>query len=108
MLFIFIRLEPKAQSPIHLLVQALDCLDNFALALRVDFSDLKGVRMTRWGHSLPVANTGLIKSGFLENMSRPFGGKIFFANQDNWANPAFECSFAAAKEATDKIRELIK
>ncbi len=86
----------------------LDDLKNFAHALGVDFSDLKGVRMTRWGHSLPVANTGLIKSGFLENMSRPFGGKIFFANQDNWANPAFECSFAAAKEATDKIRELIK
>lgn len=85
-----------------------DELKNFSAAVGVNFADLKGMRMTRWGHSLPVAAKGLIQSGYLEKMSRPVGGKIFFANQDNWANPAFECSFAAAKEATDAILKFVK
>lgn len=84
----------------------LSGMKDFAAAVGVNFADLKGMRMTRWGHSLPVASRGLIQSGYLDRMSRPFGGNIFFANQDNWANPAFECSFAAAKEATDSVRKL--
>ena len=84
----------------------MEGLKDFSAAVGVKFSDLKGMRMTRWGHSLPIASKGLIQSGYLDQMSRPFGGNIFFANQDNWANPAFECSFAAAKAATDEIKKL--
>ncbi len=82
-------------------------LKNFAKTVGVEWSDLKGMRMTRWGHSLPVASKGLIESNYLENMSRSFGDKIFFANQDNWANPAFECSFAAATEAAQSVRKIV-
>lgn len=83
-------------------------LKEFSAVVGVNFMDIKGMRMTRWGHSLPVAQVGLIQSGHLEKMNRPIGGKIFFANQDNWANPAFECSFAAAKEATDAVLKFVK
>jgi protoporphyrinogen oxidase len=82
-------------------------LKNFTASVGLNYSDIKGMRMTRWGHSLPVASRGLIQSGYLSKMSQPVGEKIFFANQDNWANPAFECSFAAAKEASAGIRNLI-
>lgn len=85
-----------------------DELKNFAQTVGVDYSALKGLRMTRWGHSLPVANKDLIQSGYLERMSRPLGDKIFFANQDNWANPAFECSFAAALAAAIEVRRVLR
>lgn len=85
-----------------------DELKNFTAAVGLNYSDIKGLRMTRWGHSLPVANRNLIASGYLEEMSQPVGGKIFFANQDNWANPAFECSFAAALAATTEVKSLIR
>lgn len=85
-----------------------DELKNFAQTVGVDYSGLKGLRMTRWGHSLPVASKGLIQSGYLEKMSQPLGDKIFFANQDNWANPAFECSFAAALAAAVEVRGLFR
>lgn len=83
-------------------------LKSFTRAVGLNVTDIKGMRMTRWGHSLPVASRGLIQSGYLDRMNRPVGGKIFFANQDNWANPAFECSFAAAKEASAAVRLLLK
>jgi protoporphyrinogen oxidase len=85
----------------------VDELKNFTAALGLDFNDIKGMRMTRWGHSLPVAARGLIQSGQLERMVAPIGEKIFFANQDNWANPAFETAFAAATEAVASVREIL-
>lgn len=84
-----------------------DELQNFMTTVGINPSEVKGIRMTRWGHSLPVAAKGLINSGYLEKMNRPHKGSIFFANQDNWANPAFECSFVAAQEATNLAREVI-
>lgn len=78
-------------------------LETFAKTCDLDNSKLAGMRLTRWGHSIPVASKGLISSGHLEKMCKPIGDSIFFANQDNWANPAFECSFAVAKEAADLI-----
>lgn len=78
-------------------------LTTFAATCGIDQSKLTGMRMTRWGHSIPVAGTGLISSGHLEKMNAPVDGSIFFANQDNWANPAFECAFAVAKEVAEQI-----
>lgn len=82
-------------------------LPNFAKTCGVDHSKLKGVRMTRWGHSIPVASTNLIASGQLALMNKPIQNSIYFANQDNWANPAFECAFEVAAIATNLIRERI-
>lgn len=80
-------------------------LPNFAKTCGLDQSKLKGVRMTRWGHSIPVAGVNLIASGKLELMNRPMKNSIFFANQDNWANPAFECAYVVAETAANLIKE---
>ncbi|MDD4976275.1 MAG: FAD-dependent oxidoreductase [Bacteriovorax sp.] len=82
-------------------------LSNFAKTCGIDHSKLKGVRMTRWGHSIPVAGTGMISSGKLALMSKPIMNSIFFANQDNWANPAFECAYEVADTASELIRKII-
>lgn len=69
--------------------------------------NLQAVRMTRWGHSLPVASVGLMASGMLEVSHRPVGGRIFFANQDNWANPSFETAFEEAMTAAEAARAVL-
>ncbi len=61
------------------------------------------VRMSRWGHAMPVAAPGLIESGVCERIRAPFEGKIFFVNQDNWALPAVENSLLDAFQFTAQI-----
>lgn len=65
--------------------------------LRVDPSNVVQVRMTRWGHALPISEPGFIAGGFADAVRRPIDGTIFFVNQDNWALPAVENSLLDAQ-----------
>ncbi|MGZ5280043.1 MAG: FAD-dependent oxidoreductase, partial [Pseudobdellovibrionaceae bacterium] len=76
-------------------------------SLNLKESDIDGIRMTRWGHALPLAKVGGLSSGMAETASQTIDNRIVFANQDNWLNPSFECAFAAAQEAEKKIRALL-
>jgi hypothetical protein len=66
---------------------------------------ISGIRLTRWAHALPLAETGLASSPDFERHSSPLG-RIAFANQDNFANPAFESCFLAAKQAAAFVASL--
>ncbi len=88
----------------HMLYSKYDERVRTALApfmndLGLSWSDIDGLRLTRYGHALPVAQTGGIASGLFERASKPINNKIFFANQDNWGNPCFETSYAVGKVA---------
>lgn len=62
-----------------------------ALALLgVPVESVRQVRMTRWGHAMPLASPGLIADGVTEVLRRPIDDRIYFVNQDNWALPAVE------------------
>ena len=64
--------------------------------LGMDESAVEEVRLTRWGHALPLAEPGFIASGKPGELLRPFEGRVHFVNQDNWALPAVEnCVFDA-------------
>lgn len=63
------------------------------------WDDVAGLRLTRYGHSVAVAKYGAINSGQLERAHAQINNKIFFANQDNWANPCFETSYAVGAVA---------
>lgn len=73
-------------------------------------TDIDGLRLTRYGHALPVAVHGGISSGLFERAHEIIDNNIFFANQDNWANPCFETSYAtgyvAAMQAMNKDFEV--
>lgn len=85
-------------------LKAIDqALPMYEKSLGLDRKDLKGIRMTRWGHSLPVASVGFIASGLHEIVNRPIQDKIFFANQDNWSNPAFETAFGSVLSLKDQL-----
>lgn len=64
---------------------------------------ISGIRLTRWAHALPLAETGMASAPGFDSQRAPFGN-IAFANQDNLASPAFESCFSAAKEAAAFIR----
>ncbi len=71
--------------------------------LDVPSSAVRQVRMTRWGHALPIARPGLIADGVTEHLRRPIEDKIYFVNQDNWALPAVENSLLDARHYTRQI-----
>ena len=70
----------------------MDALPEVLSSLGLNQGDILGIRMTRWGHSLPVARKSFIADGMPEIVSQPVQDKIFFANQDNWVNSCFECA----------------
>jgi protoporphyrinogen oxidase len=86
----------------------LDGLSPLLNALGAKSSDVAGIRMTRWGHSMPLAETGFISGGAPEILSRPYQGRVHFANQDNWANPAFETAESVAFEAVSRVAKNLR
>ena len=68
---------------------------------------IAGMRMSRWGHALPLAKPGLASGPELEMLSAPHG-RIAFANQDCYANPAFEACFASARAAEKFARKNLR
>lgn len=83
------RLKPKL----------IPALQNMGLS----WADVEGVRLVRYGHSMPVAAIGGVASGLFERASASIDGCIHFANQDNWGNPCFETSFGSALRVVEKI-----
>jgi hypothetical protein len=64
---------------------------------------VRQVRMSRWGHALPIARPGFIALGGADAVRRPIEDRIFFVNQDNWALPAVENSLLDAYSAATAI-----
>jgi hypothetical protein len=82
-------------------------LPSLLTALGVAPDRVADIRMTRWGHALPIAATGLYSSGALERASAPMEGRIFFAQQDNYANPSFESAVGSAILAATGARRAL-
>ncbi len=72
--------------------------------LDLDESAVRQVRMSRWGHAMPIAKPNLIADGVCETASRAIAGRIHFVNQDNWALPAVENSLLDAQRTAEAIR----
>ena len=85
---------------------SLELPDIFS-ALKIPYSNLEDIRLARWGHALPLAARGLIADGTLETASRPVANRIFFAQQDNWANPCAEMAMATARHAAAAVRRVL-
>jgi len=73
-------------------------------ALGLSTADVQELRLTRWGHPLPVAAAGLIADGVPATLRAPFQGRVLFAEQDSWALPAFETAVAEASYVAAHIR----
>ena len=74
--------------------------------LGISTKSIADIRISRWGHSIPVAEEGLIADGTCEIIRRPFRGRVFFVEQDNWMLPSFETAGYEAlfwKQEIEKI-----
>jgi flavin-dependent amine oxidoreductase len=69
----------------------------------VDPADVAQVRLTRWGHALPISEPGFIAYGFAERVRAPIDGTLYFAHQDDWALPAVENSLLDAQWSAAQI-----
>ncbi len=69
--------------------------------------DIAGIRLARWGHALPVAETGLIAGGTVDRLRRPFRERLFFVQQDNWALPAIETAAAEAFHWAPRVEKYL-
>lgn len=72
--------------------------------MNLGMNDVHGIRLTRWGHALPLSRAGLIQDGLPQKASESINGIIHFANQDNWMNPCFETAHHCAIEVATKIK----
>lgn len=88
------------------LIASQNEIAEFCKAVNIDASRIKGYRLTRWGHSLPLAYVGTINNGTVQALIKPINDRIFFVNQDNWVNPAFECAFSEALTVAQKIESI--
>jgi phytoene dehydrogenase-like protein len=77
-------------------------------ALKLAPESLKGLRLTRWGHALPVAAPGLAAEGVVDALRAPFAQRVFFAQQDSWGLPAFETATQEAWRAAQGVEALLK
>lgn len=71
--------------------------------LDVPTKAVKQIRMTYFGHGMPIAYPGFIAGGSAEAVRRPFEGKVFFVQQDNWALPAVENCLLDAEHFVPQI-----
>ncbi len=53
-------------------------------------SDIVDLRLTRWGHALPLCEKGIYTDGTIDRLRMPFKDKVFFVEQDSWAYPSFQ------------------
>lgn len=81
-------------------------LNEILATLKLPDSAVAGLRLTRWGHAVPLAQPGFLASHTDELFEQPTAGRIFYANQDNTANPSFEAAFATAERAAARILRL--
>ena len=84
--------------------QLLDEAKNIFKGLGMSPEDIIGLRLTRWGHSLPIAQTGLLTNGTLDLARETINNKVFFANQDCYANPCFESALARSHIVTKDLQ----
>ena len=70
-------------------------LQNYYPELGITAADIGSVRMTLWGHSVPVCRAQQASSPQLALASQPVGN-ILFANQDNFISPSYESAETSA------------
>jgi len=60
-------------------------------------SDIVDLRLSLWGHALPLAAQGIYRGDTIERLRKPFKDRVFFVEQDNWAYPSLQTG------ATDSV-----
>lgn len=82
--------------------------DSILPLLKIKPEQMVDLRVARWGHPLPVSGVGMIADGTLESVRKPFGNRVFFIEQDNWALPAFETAIGEVNAWAPEVEKVLK
>ena len=77
-------------------------------AFNLKKENIQDLKITRWGHPLPLPVAGLIADGTIEKIRKPFKEKVFFIEQDNWMMAALESSVGEAIFWSKQVKMLLK
>lgn len=82
-------------------------LDGYLPALGISPDTVLGIRLTRWGHAMPVPKAGIFRDGLPARLWAPLGETVHFAHQDNWCLPAFETAMEEALRVSQTVRKAL-
>ena len=75
--------------------------------LKLSPQDVADIRVTRWGHPIPLSETGNYAEGKVDILRKPFKDRVFFVNQDNWMLPALETILTEARQQLKSLQKLL-
>jgi hypothetical protein len=75
--------------------------------LKINPNELVDIRLTQWGHAIPLAQPGLLANEVCQRVRAPHKNRVFFVEQDNWALPAMETSSGEAIYWEPFVREVV-
>lgn len=75
--------------------------------LNIKNSDIFDIRISRFGHALPLAAPGLLVNNVSTKVRTPFKDRVFFVEQDNWALPAVETCFYEASYFKSRVEKVL-
>lgn len=75
--------------------------------MKLSQEDVFDLRIFRIGHALPLSEPGLLRNKVCENITRPFAGRVFFVEQDNWALPSWETCASEAFTWAPKVKKVL-
>lgn len=101
--FALILNDPYTTWAQRLVPHVLDTLS----MLGVSASAVRQVRISRWGHAMPIAAPNFIADGVPQELLRPFQQRVFFVNQDNWALPAVENTLEDARSVAAEVNAFL-
>ena len=82
--------------------------DQILPLMKVKPSQVVDLRLTRWGHALPLSWKGVFKDGVPATLRKPFKNRVFFVEQDNWVYPATETGVTEAATWAPEIKKVLK
>ena len=75
--------------------------------LKLKPSDAVDLRLTLWGHALPLGQQGIYQGNTIEWLRKPFRERVLFIEQDNWANPSLQTGATESALMRDQIKKVI-
>ncbi len=75
--------------------------------LGIDPARVRGMRIARWGHPMPVPAPGVFKNHLVDTLHAPFEDSMFFVHQDNWLLPSLETAMEEAIRWAPEIRKRV-
>ncbi len=75
--------------------------------MKLKSSDIIDLRLTRWGHALPLTSRGIYRDDTIPVLRKPFKDRVFFVEQDNWSYPSLQTGATDTILMRDEIRRLL-